>query len=644
MTFTINDGNLTQSEVVHIAVTNLNQSPIFDNDGAGSGQGTNNFSGYIGQEGSPIVISVSATDFDNDQLTYTTDILPNGAHFDVLARVFSWTPDYTQSGTYSVTFHVSDNHGGTDSKTVSLSIEDTNRAPMIDSIGSKNMNENNLLTFAVPVSDPDGDTFSVAAVGLPAGATFLNNTFSWTPNFDQSGLYSVTFTATDSKRLSSDATVSISIVNTNRAPELSSIKNSTIDQGETLNMAVFAADADGDVVHLSAESLPQGAAFTDNNNASADFNWTPDPKQFGSFTINIIATDSHGDSQSKSMTITVNKINEAPELNFVSAKTIDEGKTLSFKLIASDANEDVITYSSSILPSGSSFNKSTGEFSWTPDFTQAGNYLNIYFQAMDSDGAYSSLITTQITVNDVNRAPNFSSTKDQSTTEEDPLSFDISASDPDADIITYSAQNLPDGATFNTDAQNKATFKWTPDLNAAGNYQVTFIASDGKDSSTMVISISVQDKVFVTISNLSVTTTAYSATISFNTNVPSISQIEYGKTTGYGSTSNPETKLVTKHKIILTGMLSNTLYHYAIRSTDALGNQNTSTDHTVTTKSNRTSTAYDGTTQTKNTTLSTGTTTTKIMKTTTNPKSKKFKNDFRINKTPILSLSNRFKY
>lgn len=77
----------------------------------------------IVNEGKNLTFTVNATDADGDSLTYSAANLPEGATFDPNTRVFSWTPGYGQSGTYSVTFIVTD---GADfaSNTVEIEVRD----------------------------------------------------------------------------------------------------------------------------------------------------------------------------------------------------------------------------------------------------------------------------------------------------------------------------------------------------------------------------------------------------------------------------------------------------------------------------------------------------------------------------------------
>jgi hypothetical protein len=79
------------------------------------------------------------------------------------------------------------------------------------------------------------------------------------------------------------------------------------------------------------------------------------------------------------------------------------------------------------------------------------------------------------------------------------------------------------------------------------------------------------------------TLTSSSATISWTTNEPSSTQVEYGLTTAYGSATTLNGSPVLSHAQTVTGLTPSTLYHYRVKSTDAAGNTATSGDGTFTT-------------------------------------------------------------
>jgi hypothetical protein len=76
--------------------------------------------------------------------------------------------------------------------------------------------------------------------------------------------------------------------------------------------------------------------------------------------------------------------------------------------------------------------------------------------------------------------------------------------------------------------------------------------------------------------------TSTSMTISWTTNEPSTSVVNYGLTVGYGSTVT-DSALVTSHTVPLTGLTASTLYNYRVQSTDAAGNNVVSGNATQTT-------------------------------------------------------------
>jgi hypothetical protein len=70
------------------------------------------------------------------------------------------------------------------------------------------------------------------------------------------------------------------------------------------------------------------------------------------------------------------------------------------------------------------------------------------------------------------------------------------------------------------------------------------------------------------------------ATITWTTNVSSDSQVEYGRTTAYGSSTTQNLSLVTSHSQALSGLAPVTVYHYRVKSRDAAGILATSADGT----------------------------------------------------------------
>jgi lysophospholipase L1-like esterase len=77
--------------------------------------------------------------------------------------------------------------------------------------------------------------------------------------------------------------------------------------------------------------------------------------------------------------------------------------------------------------------------------------------------------------------------------------------------------------------------------------------------------------------------TANAATVTWNTDEPATSRVEYGTTTGYGQSTPLDSTLVTGHSVPLTGLAADTTYHYRVHSLDGSGNPAQSGDNTFTT-------------------------------------------------------------
>jgi len=203
VTFSVSDGNATDSEEVEITVNDTpNAPPVL---AAIGDKSVNN--------GDLLSFVVSGVDPNGDTLVYSAAGLPEGASFNEATHSFSWTPVASQAGVHSVTFSVSDG-AEVDSETVGITvIEVPNSPPVFNYISPKSVDAGDTLNFSVYAEDPDGDRPVYSAYGMPAGATFAPalRTFNWTPMSSQVGSYEVTFIASDGEASTSEI-VTIDVV------------------------------------------------------------------------------------------------------------------------------------------------------------------------------------------------------------------------------------------------------------------------------------------------------------------------------------------------------------------------------------------------------------------------------------------------
>jgi hypothetical protein len=134
------------------------------------------------------------------------------------------------------------------------------------------------------------------------------------------------------------------------------------------------------------------------------------------------------------------------------------------------------------------------------------------------------------------------------------------------------SSSVPISYTFSS-AGPKTLYAWAKD--AAGNISV---------SKSATVSILTSDTQAPTISSVSANSiTSNSATIVWTTNESSDSQIEYGPTASYGSQTSLDISMVTSHSVLLNSLSPSTVYHYRVKSKDAVGNSATGPDNTFTT-------------------------------------------------------------
>ncbi len=134
-------------------------------------------------------------------------------------------------------------------------------------------------------------------------------------------------------------------------------------------------------------------------------------------------------------------------------------------------------------------------------------------------------------------------------------------------VTTYQVTGLTDGATYYFSV---TAYDTSGNESAYANENSKYIPIP--DTTSPVIS-AVQSS-GITLS---------SAVIAWTTDETSDTQIEYGTTSSYGSTTALNTSMVTSHTQSLSNLSASTLYHYRVRSRDAAGNLGVSGDYTFTT-------------------------------------------------------------
>lgn len=162
----------------------------------------------------------------------------------------------------------------------------------------------------------------------------------------------------------------------------------------------------------------------------------------------------------------------------------------------------------------------------------------------------------------------------------------ITASASDDTAVTK-VEFYVDGTLRATDTSSPYTYSFNPASFSVGTHQLTARAYDaaGLSTTSSIVNVTVPDTTPPVISAVSASSvTQTSATVTWTTNEAADSQVKYGTTTAYGSTTTLNTAKVTTHSVSLTGLTAGTTYHYQVVSKDAANNSTSSSDATFTTQ------------------------------------------------------------
>ncbi|MCC5669346.1 putative Ig domain-containing protein [Nostoc sp. CHAB 5784] len=362
--------------------------------------------------GETLEFLVKASDRNQDNLTFNLSGLPDGATLTPTATygeaVFRWTPTIADINTYTVTIQVSDSGNGsineilTSQQAFNLVVRTANTAPVLSTIGNSSAAEEQTLSLQLAATDADGDVLTYFAANLPPGAVLdpLQGILTWTPTFSQARTYeNITLTASDGNK-SSSQTIAILVNNTNQAPVLAPLPIQTAQENNSIEFTSAAADIDNDSLIYSAVSpLPNGASF---DPRTGKFTWKPNYEQAGEYVLNFAATDPQGASDIRDVTLRVANVNRSPAIN-VSNHAVALGEKLQFTVRGTDPDRNTnLTYSAVDLPDGAILDAATGEFTWTPNPGQVGDYALTYTV---SDGEATVTQTSTVRVALAPQAP-----------------------------------------------------------------------------------------------------------------------------------------------------------------------------------------------------------------------------------------------
>ena len=404
------------------------------------------------------------------------------------------TSQNPSTNTRTADFQVFDSSGLGNSPVpvVTITVNAVNDAPVAANDSYSTNEDTNLSTTAatgVLNNDTDVDTahasLTAALVAGPShAASFTLNadgSFSYTPAANYNGSDSFTYKANDGSSNSNIATVSLTVNAVNDAPVCSNVSLTT-DEDTPGDVAPNCTDVDGDTLTYSIVS---GASHGTASVVSGQLHYSPAANYNGSDSFTYKANDGLLDSNTATVNVTVNAVNDAPVCSNVSLTT-DEDTPGDVAPSCTDVDGDTLTYS---IVSGASHGTASvvsGQLHYSP----AANYNGSdSFTYKANDGLLdSNTATVNVTVNAVNDAPvcsNVSLTTDEDT----PGDVAPNCTDVDGDTLTYS---IVSGASHGTASVVSGQLHYSPAANYNGSDSFTYKANDGLlDSNTATVSVTV---------------------------------------------------------------------------------------------------------------------------------------------------------
>jgi len=374
------------------------------------------------------------------------------------------------------------------------------------------IDEDESIEFNASVSDADGDDLEFdwglcegeyddlgCAIQSSGSVTEPSVSFTYRPGFSDNGTKVIRLTITDNNSNSVRQDWNLTIQDNNRKPNIIlQIPDQEIVEDSTnnppINLSKHFSDLDTDntlTFLVEGQNVSEVVCSIVENNLTM----TPAPDFAGIDTkaanCSIAAFDGKNKSINNSFLINVTNVDDIPSLDAIGSLNAQQGTLFYFDVNATDPDVefagDVLVFSSNSTLF--TINSATGEFSFTPTNNEVGTHV-INFTVKDANNEQDSEIVT-LTIGNLNDAPVLDTISDQSAVEDSILEFNVTATDPDSDSLTFTS-NITSISFTNAANNSMATASFTPTNDDVGTQTVNVTVGDGSvtDSKTLTITVS----------------------------------------------------------------------------------------------------------------------------------------------------------
>jgi len=483
-TYTASDGQGgTANGNVAITVNPVNHPPVADNQNKST------------DEDVAVQITLSATDADNDSLTYTVTTEPAHGTLSGTAPNLTYTPAANYYGADSFSFKANDGQADSNVAVVNLTINPVNDPPVVAG-QSITTGENISQNVTLNGSDVDGDSLTYQVVDQPAHGTLSGSApnLVYTPEQNYSGPDNFTFKANDGSSDSDTATISITVTPVNDPP-VANDQSVTTAEDTTLTVTLTASDAENDPLTYMVVGNPSHGVLS---GTAPNVTYTPALNFNGPDNFTFKANDGRADSNVATISIIVTASNDAPIAVNDSASTVqDTPVTVPILANDSDVDGDALTVTAVTTPGhGSTAINGNGTVTYTPAAGWVGPDSFTYTISDGKGGTASAAVNITVTQNDLIFKDGFDScnaTAWSSVTNSSALSFSASGKTGcgmQVNITSNSPAYVRDD-TPNLETRYRARFYFNPNgiVMAKNNIHALFGGYTGQNANTLVIEL-----------------------------------------------------------------------------------------------------------------------------------------------------------
>ncbi|ETR69320.1 MAG: hypothetical protein OMM_09709, partial [Candidatus Magnetoglobus multicellularis str. Araruama] len=306
---------------------------------------------------------------------------------------------------------------------------------------------------------------------------------SLAPTADANGVAFITITVMNEEKFSASTTFELNVLPVNDPPEAFNTEIFTTENC-AINGQLYAEDKDGTILSYSIVTYPVKGEITITNDGAIIY--TPTNNLYGEDTFEYKVYDNeNAESNTAIVSIFITPNNTPPVVSGINT-FLDEDKYIYINLIASDPDNDPITYHILTNPTHGTISLTDETVLYTPNPNYNGPDSFTY-KVNDglSDSNTAKIMITIYPVYDIPQA----SFQQVTTSEGMPVNITLTGFSPDNKSLTYQISNQP---THGVLSQSSPYLTYTPDDHFYGTDEFTYIANDGiSDSLPATVSLTV---------------------------------------------------------------------------------------------------------------------------------------------------------